>query len=567
MPKRRRDSIQSEDGDNQSLFLKGCVICISEASLGKAGISIFQRQCVLHGAQVHIGKITPEVTHIVGGDSWSIETLLSKGFTQTRRLVKQRLNASAAEASLSFEEWVKGALKLRTGSGVVFVGTEWISSCLSLKKNVDPGPFLLRSESEEASSDCDLERARKPSGNMTPKGGASEYEKKLEILRHLPKDHCQMKITSGAVVNEAIAALLGKIEEYHDVMGDSIRALAFRRARASVSAIPFKIDSLTIAQQIPNIGSHCLRVIDEFLRYKKVAEVEDMEKDNEEYQCRKIFSKVLWTGSKTTDKWFNEYGWRNLEDIEPEKLNTNQRIGLKHYDDFNTPITREEVEEFKNILFTHVFDQIDKHLLVEFCGSYRRGAETCKDVDILVTHPNKDKANGLLQKIIKQMEKANFLTHKLSSMENPNKPHRSSSRSGVQQSNMDSHSKCLCVCRYPLKKSYGCAKPLEENDGWSLSAYQEKPKFVSLFRRVDIIVPPYDEWACAVLGWTGSKMFERSFRICAKEKGFNCSSHALTYLSTGKTYSPADAGKKVLEENDIFKALGLDYLDPKERCA
>lgn len=79
--------------------------------------------------------------------------------------------------------------------------------------------------------------------------------------------------------------------------------------------------------------------------------------------------------------------------------------------------------------------------------------------------------------------------------------------------------------------------------------------------RVDLVVSPYSQFAFALLGWTGSKLFERELRRWAvHEKAMTLSSHAL-YDRKRMQYLRASS------EEEIFAHLGLEYIPPCDRNA
>ncbi|KAF7641752.1 hypothetical protein LDENG_00272770 [Lucifuga dentata] len=79
--------------------------------------------------------------------------------------------------------------------------------------------------------------------------------------------------------------------------------------------------------------------------------------------------------------------------------------------------------------------------------------------------------------------------------------------------------------------------------------------------RVDLVVSPISQFAFALLGWTGSKLFERELRRWAgHERTMSLSSHAL-YDSKQSRYLRATS------EEEVFAHLGLEYIPPSERNA
>ena len=89
-----------------------------------------------------------------------------------------------------------------------------------------------------------------------------------------------------------------------------------------------------------------------------------------------------------------------------------------------------------------------------------------------------------------------------------------------------------------------------------------------MHRRLDLKVYPPEEYAYALLYFTGSDHFNRSMRAYAKSLGYTLSdrglAHAITLPSKqrlrGKTNLVAAAC-----EGDIFDALGLEWREPWER--
>ncbi|KAK2098871.1 hypothetical protein P7K49_024322 [Saguinus oedipus] len=164
-------------------------------------------------------------------------------------------------------------------------------------------------------------------------------------------------------------------------------------------------------------------------------------------------------------------------------------------------------------------------LLCVACGSYRRGKVTCGDVDVLITHPDGRSHQGIFSRLLDSLRQQGFLTDDLVSQE----------ENGQQQ-------KYLGVCRLP--------GPGRRH------------------RRLDIIVVPYSEFACALLYFTGSAHFNRSMRALAKTKGMSLSEHALTTAVVRNPQGCKVGPGRVLPtptEKDVFRLLGLPYREPAER--
>lgn len=87
-----------------------------------------------------------------------------------------------------------------------------------------------------------------------------------------------------------------------------------------------------------------------------------------------------------------------------------------------------------------------------------------------------------------------------------------------------------------------------------------------LHRRLDIKYYPSEEFAYALLYFTGSDMFNRALRIVAHKKGYKLSDHCMVPLDTDKEKEKGNKKKVVCyTEADILKFLGMEYRAPKDR--
>jgi DNA polymerase lambda len=79
-------------------------------------------------------------------------------------------------------------------------------------------------------------------------------------------------------------------------------------------------------------------------------------------------------------------------------------------------------------------------------------------------------------------------------------------------------------------------------------------------RRLDLLMIPKSEYACAILYFTGSKEFNVAFRAYALEKGYTLNEHRLQATKEGVPAVPP-----FTTEKDIFDFLGLEYIEPTMR--
>lgn len=86
-------------------------------------------------------------------------------------------------------------------------------------------------------------------------------------------------------------------------------------------------------------------------------------------------------------------------------------------------------------------------------------------------------------------------------------------------------------------------------------------------RRLDVIVVPFNEFACALMYFTGSAHFNRSMRALAKTKNMSLSEHSLNkaVVRQGSVKVYGGTPLPTQKEEDVFSLLGIPYRKPHER--
>ncbi|XP_044861238.1 DNA polymerase beta isoform X1 [Mauremys mutica] len=295
----------------------------------------------------------------------------------------------------------------------------------------------------------------------------------------------------------------------------------FRKAASVISKYPSKIKSGAEAKKLEGVGAKIAEKIDEFLSTGKLRKLEKIRQDDTSSSIN-FLTRVTGIGPSAARKFVDE-GIKTLEDLKKNehKLNHHQRIGLKYFEDFEKRIPREEMLQMQEIVLKEV-KKLDPEYIATVCGSFRRGAESSGDMDILLTHPSftseSTKQPKLLHQVVEQLKKIHFVTDTLSKGD----------------------TKFMGVCQLP-----------SEEDGTNYP-----------YRRIDVRLIPKDQYYCGVLYFTGSDIFNKNMRTHALEMGFTINEYTIRPLGvTGVAGEPLP----VESEKDIFDYIQWKYREPKER--
>jgi DNA polymerase/3'-5' exonuclease PolX len=279
-----------------------------------------------------------------------------------------------------------------------------------------------------------------------------------------------------------------------------------------------------LKEKIKGIGEKIAKRIDEILLTGTLKELDnnsgknnDQNNDQSNDQNKILDELLLVTGiGIVRAKKLISSG---IKDIESLKEGINNKIiksthhidiGIKYYNDLKIKIPRDEIDKIK-IIINNVIKKIDKDLLFEICGSYRRGLSESGDIDILISNPNYLEDiydQQFLNKIVKELEKINFIIDHLTSKGN---------------------TKFMGICR--INKTA---------------------------RRIDIRIVNYQSYYTSIIYFTGSKEFNIYLRKEALSKNYTLNEYFLTNIHTGEHIS-------IHSEKEIFEILKIPYLEPKER--
>ncbi|KAI8984213.1 hypothetical protein BDF20DRAFT_858641 [Mycotypha africana] len=198
-------------------------------------------------------------------------------------------------------------------------------------------------------------------------------------------------------------------------------------------------------------------------------------------------------------------------------------------------MSRADVEEIIDIIKKELHYVDEKSYAIPV-GGYRRGKENNGDLDIILSSRS-GSVSCLLDRLIDSLMGKDYLKYKLwhsTEVKAYRKPAIPSKKPGAHQT-FDSFEKCFCAFLQPSKNK---------------------------LRQVDLICVRPQQVVTAVLGWTGSRQFERSLRDYAKkEKSMNVSSEYIHLEEKDGSMKKIS----VSSEEEAFKVIGIPYLDPEMR--
>ncbi|EME45834.1 hypothetical protein DOTSEDRAFT_71509 [Dothistroma septosporum NZE10] len=402
-------------------------------------------------------------------------------------------------------------------------------------------------------------------------GQSSDIPEPPEWVKKGVKYACQ-RVTPKDSPNETFLALLHEIKTARLLINDEIGVRAYSTFIASLRAYPYKISHPKELLRLPGCEQKLANLWVEWKNSGTIKAVEELRAD-EDLKHLRLFYDIWGVGATTAREFYFEKGWRELDDIIEygwKTLSRVQQIGVKFYDEFQDLIPRAEVESICEVIRQHAVKVCDDGIKIMIVGGYRRGKEASGDVDVIVSHPEHDKTQNLVNKIVDSLEEAEYITHVLTVSENASKRGQETLpfRADGGGHGFDTLDKALVVWQdpdYPNKDT--------------IRAENTSAKNPNIHRRVDIILTPWKTVGCAVVGWSGGTTFERDLRRYAKNQmGWKFDSSGVRDRGNGEVVdiegfmswkgNEGEEGRaKTMEEAErrVFEGFGLEYREPWER--
>jgi len=307
--------------------------------------------------------------------------------------------------------------------------------------------------------------------------------------------------------NEDFVKILGLLEDIMTRQGEPFRAKAYQKASETIMKYPETITDISQIEKLQGIGKTIISKLEEYIKTGKVSAIEKYNKDP-----LNILTKVYGIGPKKAKDLINQ-GIDTIEKLREhrEELTAAQKIGVEYYDDINKRIPREEIDIYINILKKVFKENAPENSYFEVVGSYRRGAVSSGDIDIIIT--NNDNNEDAYIKFLDALLKYKLVIHLLSR----------------------GKTKSLTLAQLPNKPA----------------------------RRIDFMYTPPEQYSFAILYFTGSKAFNTVQRQRALDLGYTLNEHGFSHIKNGIKGNLIECNFP--DEQSIFRFLKMKYKSPQER--
>ncbi|KAH7921441.1 Nucleotidyltransferase [Leucogyrophana mollusca] len=453
------------------------------------------------------------------------------------------------------------------------VSPKWLEDSVKNGRPMPCGDYAalrdLREETAEQCPDqpgssCDSSHPKSPSSTsvalQSPDPAGTPDPADIEQLTYTSR-YCCARASPLVCPNQELVRQLDIIRQSRSLEGEERSMLSYSRAISVIKAYPYVVSLRNLREELPKLpylGEKLLSMIEEFVKTRQISEAQTI-RESSRFQALSAFSAIHGIGPHTARR-LHALGLSTVEELEryydvvpgvtdentlfTTEADSNEseeaanersiRVALSLRHDFSRTIPREEVEEINKTVM-HELSFVEKGCKSIIVGGYRRGKPESNDVDIVITHTDwtlgSRKVKGLCKRLVQRLYERGLITHvmHLSGFHEHN---------ALRTHHWDSLEKALTVFVLPEDSSRR-----------------------RVYRRLDLIFAAPEVFWTAVVGWTGSTMFQRDLRLWAKQqKGMKFDSSGISRRHDSKLFFPKT-------EREVFELLGLAYVHPTLRNA
>ena len=308
-------------------------------------------------------------------------------------------------------------------------------------------------------------------------------------------------------LNEDFIKILDELNSIMIRQGEPFRAKAYREASEAITTYDGDITDPEQLKDVRHIGKTIMKKLKEFVETGTLRILE-----RERKNPLNLLTKVYGIGPKKA-KEFIKQGITTIQDLRDheELLTKNMKLGVKYFDDIEARIPREEIDDYNKVLMRVFNATTPPGSTMEIVGSYRRGAKTSGDIDIIMT--NDDNNVKILDMFLQKLVEDKIVLEILSK----------------------GKTKSMTIGQLPGKRP----------------------------RRLDFMYTPPKEYAFATLYFTGSKAFNTVQRQRALNMGYTLNEHGFHHMVSGKKGTKVEGDFP--NEQAIFSFLKMKYVAPDKR--
>ena len=301
-----------------------------------------------------------------------------------------------------------------------------------------------------------------------------------------------------------------------------------------IKKIDYEITDIEQLKSVKGFGSKKLEKIETILKNGTLTQIQSYDSNSlDESKIKHIeldkLQLITGIGPKNAEKLYkkkitydrlNSIDFNKFTEADSKLMNEfthHQILGIKYLKDLQNRITYNEIKEIE-LYLNNIIHSIDKDLNITICGSYRRKKDTSGDIDILLTHKNINTNNDL--------NNISYLTNLITILTNK--------QFILDNLTQNGNTKYMGFCKF--KSPYA--------------------------RRIDIRLVPNNSYATSLLYFTGSGDFNKNMRTYALENKYTLNEYGIYKL---KPDNSKGLKIKTNSEQDIFKILKLDYVEPENR--